>query len=1367
MRSPRTTRVILLATALTLLAVVSVPIASVAQTSSTSSLPVKLIGGLTLDQQAQVIARNGGVEISSIPALRLHVIQVAPADLPQVLASYQADPQVINAEENKTRQSQTFPADPLYPNQWSLPKIGWDLVFGTVTPMGSAIVAVLDTGIDAQHPDLAGNVIPGTSILDGSPGTTDPNGHGTWVAGIVAARTDAAPLEGIAGVAYAGVRVMPVTVLDVNGVGQDSDVIAGVIWAADHGADVIVMAFSSPGFSQNLQDAIDYAWSKNVVLVAATGNDALNTPTFPAGDRGVMGVAGTDPNDTLVPFSSYGQSVFIAAPATDIQTTDIGDAYSVISGTSASAAIVAGAAAFMKAMDPTLTNGIIVGRLARMADPAGTQDQTGNGRINMARALADTGTDFIQPAGAAPVGGGGPFVGPYLAANVRLVLTGGLSIIAPPGAMDKTINRAQSFTVRITISNNNNSGDQPKTWSNISGTLTVPAGWSKTADFSSATLGNATVSGTSACGPGVTTTNCTFSWIVTPPDATSTSNNVTVNISGTPSGGGCGGGNQCSDTASVNGIALVNPAALSITSFTAQQHGAPGDVTVRGGDTIALALTVANGAGPRATANGVAGSAVTVTPTGTASATCGAASTTANIAAAASHTYTYSCGTITGDGTLVFSTSASGADENTGDTVSAGPTSSNTLTVDNAAPTSGLSPASGTVLAPFSVSWNITDPTVGGVSSGVKPGSCGVKVDAIQISTVCSGSQSLSAGSHTVDVTAQDNAGNVLTDSRSYTVVADTTAPVVTLTFPAPVTGQNGFYNATDAMPVVGTVTANDTTTGNSDVTSIVCTGAGVSVGGITGLGFPTASAQVTVAGEGTHDVSCTATDSAGNIGAGPGSAATKSVNIDTVAPDTSITANPSTPTNQTSASFSFTGTDAAPSSGGPTFECSLDVAGFTVCTSPKMYSGLADGSHTFQVRAKDTAGNVDATPASFTWVIDRQPPVVIVTFPAPNGLNGWFVTSPVVGSVTATDPSNVTAISCIDAAGGLVQGSLTGGGSGTATRALTVSGEGTHNISCTATDGAGNPGAGVGSTDTAVLKIDTVTPSISLNAAVDNCLPSGNAPWCRGTQTAGFAASDATSGVATSCAGASCNFTTSTTTNGSAVLIASGAVCDHAGNCNAGINAGPYKIDSVPPSINITAPASGGVYLLNQAVASNYNCPDATSGPNTCVGPVANGANFDTASVGSKAFKVDATDVAGNSATLTNTYMVQYASGGLCLGSPGHAILQPINADGTSVFKQKSTVPAKFRVCDALGNSVGTPGVVNSFVRYSSSTGTAAEVDEVVDSTTPDTAFRWSSGDQQWIFNISTKSLTANITYYYRITLNDGSTIEFQYGLK
>src|SRR5437660_3296454 len=388
-----------------------------------ASLLVKLADGLSPELQADVIARNGGIERSVVPALRLHVIDVLPSELAAVRAHYQADPRVVSVEENRTRVWEAVPADPLYGYQWALPRIAWDQVFGNVTPTGTARVALLDTGVDALHPDLAGKVVPGTSILDGSNGMTDPSGHGTWLAGIIAAQTDNIPVEGIAGGRHPGVTVIPVTVLNANGEGQDSDVIAGVIWAADHGADVILMAFSNPGFSPNLQDAIDYAWSKGIVLVAAVGNSAVTDTTFPAGDRGVMGVAATDANDALAYFSNDGQAVFIAAPGVAIPTTDIGDAYVTVSGTSTSAAIVAGAAALMKAVDPTLTNGIIVGRLARNADPAGTQSQTGNGRINMARALADTSTEFIQPAGAAPVGAGGPFVGPYVAAAVGLTVS--------------------------------------------------------------------------------------------------------------------------------------------------------------------------------------------------------------------------------------------------------------------------------------------------------------------------------------------------------------------------------------------------------------------------------------------------------------------------------------------------------------------------------------------------------------------------------------------------------------------------------------------------------------------------------------------------------------------------------------------------------------------------------------------------------------------------------------------------------------------------------------------------------------------------------------------------------------------------------
>ena len=193
-------------------------------------------------------------------------------------------------------------------------------MYGSVSPSGSATVAVLDTGVDAGHPDLASNVLPGTSMLDpGSNGTSDPNGHGTEMAGIVAASTDNG--VGMAGIGYAGVTVMPVTVLDAQGVGQDGDIVGGVIWAADHGADVILMAFSSPDFSPSLQEAIDYAWSKGAVLVGAAGNDGSSAAHFPAGDRGVVGVANTDESDALNASTNYGDAAFLAAPGTGIYTT--------------------------------------------------------------------------------------------------------------------------------------------------------------------------------------------------------------------------------------------------------------------------------------------------------------------------------------------------------------------------------------------------------------------------------------------------------------------------------------------------------------------------------------------------------------------------------------------------------------------------------------------------------------------------------------------------------------------------------------------------------------------------------------------------------------------------------------------------------------------------------------------------------------------------------------------------------------------------------------------------------------------------------------------------------------------------------------
>jgi subtilisin family serine protease len=377
-----------------------------------ATLLVKLVPGASADQAQAVVERGGGTNRGSVGPLGLLVVDVPSDKAAEHSKRYQADSQVKWVETDGKRKAAGAPSDPSYPSQWALPKIGWDTARDSVTPSGSATIAVLDTGVNVSAAELTGRSVAGWSAFGTDP-ASDPNGHGTQLASIAAAQTDNA--AGIAGVAYAGAKVMPVQVLGADGTGQDSDVIEGVVKAADAGAHVILMGFSNPGFSQSLQDAIDYAWSKGAVLVAATGNAGSSEPTYPAGDAKVVGVSATDQNDALWLSSNHGADTFLGAPGVGI----LASGGASVTGTSASAAVVAGTAALLKAKDPSASNGTIVGRLARNADPAGTAAQTGNGRVNVARALGDSSTAEVVPAGAAPLGSGGPFVGPYEAAGTN------------------------------------------------------------------------------------------------------------------------------------------------------------------------------------------------------------------------------------------------------------------------------------------------------------------------------------------------------------------------------------------------------------------------------------------------------------------------------------------------------------------------------------------------------------------------------------------------------------------------------------------------------------------------------------------------------------------------------------------------------------------------------------------------------------------------------------------------------------------------------------------------------------------------------------------------------------------------------------
>ena len=265
--------------------------------------------GTSASTQASILAAAGADVSDSIPALRLAFISVPTGST--VVADLRADGNVSSVELDRVRTAEAAPSDTEYaePVVAAEDRLGPGLRHRR--PSGSAVVAVLDTGVDAapRRPRRpARRRAPASSTAP--TGTTDPNGHGTAMAGIIAAATDNG--QGIAGVGYAGVKVMPVTVLGADGIGQDSDIIEGVVWAVDHGADVINMSFSNPGYSAALQAAIDYAWAHDVVVVAATGNDGSSTATFPAGDRGVIGVSNTDQTDALNASINYGADTFLA-----------------------------------------------------------------------------------------------------------------------------------------------------------------------------------------------------------------------------------------------------------------------------------------------------------------------------------------------------------------------------------------------------------------------------------------------------------------------------------------------------------------------------------------------------------------------------------------------------------------------------------------------------------------------------------------------------------------------------------------------------------------------------------------------------------------------------------------------------------------------------------------------------------------------------------------------------------------------------------------------------------------------------------------------------------------------------------------------
>lgn len=401
--------------------------------ADTGTLLVTFDEGVSDSEQADAVHDAGGNTAAAVDELDVHAVEVA--DVAGAVAELESDPRVERVEIEATRRaaqetplaeppaevegsteatfapdgSETLVVDPApAATQWALDAIDW-----SASDASAVTIAVLDTGVDAGVGDLAGRVTGATN---------DPNGHGTALASIAAAAVDGAGIDGVA----PGAQILSIAVLDADGVGRDSDVVAGIVEAADAGADVILMGFSGPTFSQALQDAVDYAWAQGSVLVAAAGNDGSSALAYPAANAKVVGVAASDEGDGLWSGSNTGDHLSVAAPGVGIVAGAVGGGTRSVTGTSAASAVAAGVAAALVASDTAALPGTVVGRMVRGADAVAA-----GARVNLAGSLADTSSDEIVPAGAGAPSGGGEVVADAATMTISLTL-GGAAVTTVP-----------------------------------------------------------------------------------------------------------------------------------------------------------------------------------------------------------------------------------------------------------------------------------------------------------------------------------------------------------------------------------------------------------------------------------------------------------------------------------------------------------------------------------------------------------------------------------------------------------------------------------------------------------------------------------------------------------------------------------------------------------------------------------------------------------------------------------------------------------------------------------------------------------------------------------------------------------------------
>lgn len=364
---------------------------------------VRFRGDVVGQESASVLATFGLRPLARMESLGFVRLRVPRGQEQTLIHSLRADERVTYAGLNRLLHIvDTVPNDPYYLSQWGLTRIhapeAWDVTTGT----SEFTVAVVDTGVDIDHADIIPKLVGGATFVTGTISPDDDHGHGTHVAGIAAAASNNA--LGVAGVSWAA-NIMPIKVLAHNGFGTEWDVAQGVLWATNHGADVINMSLAGEDDVPALESALDYARTAGVLSVASAGNcgdpwswsangcSTYNPVLYPAAYDSVMAVAATTYSDQRATFSEIQPYVDVAAPGISIWSTLSGSSYGYKSGTSQAAPFVSGLAALVWSLRPDDTNDEIQSILQSSADDVngatypGRDSYLGWGRINAFRAV--------------------------------------------------------------------------------------------------------------------------------------------------------------------------------------------------------------------------------------------------------------------------------------------------------------------------------------------------------------------------------------------------------------------------------------------------------------------------------------------------------------------------------------------------------------------------------------------------------------------------------------------------------------------------------------------------------------------------------------------------------------------------------------------------------------------------------------------------------------------------------------------------------------------------------------------------------------------------------------------------------------------